>query len=754
MIQFYILLRHKERSSLSPIKKKKRPHYGVLISSIEENCQSKVWRGIEEYARTHNIDLTVYLSTFQQKNGKLEEHYSVVFDAILVNDSLDGLIVFSGFIAEDIGSDEVEAFVKKCRNIPTVSLAMSLPDTPSLLVDNRSGTHDVIRHLINSHSFSKIAFIKGPDDHEEANARFQGYCDALDEAGIAVHEDLVFPGHFSGWSGEEAVAELYDKRKIKVEAIACADDETAIGAIKELSRRGIRVPEDVAVCGFDDEEYAEIITPALTTARQPFYELGRESVETLHSLVQGKTVKTSHLLPAKPVIRQSCGCVMDLNSELYIAENCNLSQPLYNRMQDLSNSLFPGSVPTIHKERWIDTIVSAINKDFDKKEFLKSVDRTLIEYRQYEENLTIWKQILNGLLINLRGENHLKELYPDLAEAILLAVELVDNACARNFRYVNLKNSGIQWQIRGIAQELVTSFNNKTLSEKLSAGVKELGIKTVMIFLYNEPCLYSNWIKPEYVTYVMGFDVKGPIRPDIQQLIIPTNEINDLINLEQKRRNCSLFYMPLFFGEEQIGIMLLEYNPESPLDMYETIRINVSTALKGANLFEKIEYQSITDEMTKLYNRRGFVTFSLSRLSHLRRGASTSTLFFIDMDGLKMINDTHGHKAGDFAIRTCANIIKESFREADIIGRMGGDEFTVLASHVSKKQTNDITKRLRTAFSKFNKESDLPYRVNCSVGAYELTDYSEEAFEIAMQKADELLYVEKKKKRKTGESRT
>ncbi len=736
-----------------PEQQSKRLHIGVLISSLEESCQSKLWRGIEDYARHNNIDVTAYLSTFQQKDGNLQEHYSVVFDAVLANKSLDGLIIFSGFIAEDIGSEDIAKFVAKCGSLPIISLAMSFPNTPSLLVDNRSGTYDAISHLILQHGLKKIAFVKGPEDHEEATARFEGYRSALKDNGIALDTSIVLPGHFSLWGGEEAVETLYDKRDLWVEAFACADDETAIGVVKELSRRGIRVPEDVAVCGFDDEEYAEIITPSLTTVRQPFYKLGETSLIRLVEKLNGAELELVELLPTKAVIRQSCGCVTQFHFEAHIDDEKYDENTFKYRVIEECLPLFHSDIEIDKICNWITDISRKLTNDFNAKEFLDCVDNVLIDFRAYHEDLSVWDKFFFTLLVLLRDETVYSDSYKDFAEAIVQAIQLVNNAAARNEKYKVLKSNEVQWEIRGIAQELVTSFNIATLNENIKSGAKELGIPMVMVFLYNGPCLYSKWKEPEYVTYELGFGVNGDIRPDLQQLLIPTSEITDLIKVERHNGRSSLFYMPLFFVFEQIGIMILGYNPDSPLDLYEAFRINVATALKGADLFQRIEHQSVTDDMTQLYNRRGFITFSLSRLAHLRRSTVESVLFFIDMDGLKKINDTHGHKEGDFAIKTCARLIKESLREEDIVGRMGGDEFTVLASQVSREQTEHIIRRIRSAFKSFNEANNLPYEVNCSVGAHLLEDYSEDAFEFALQKADELLYLEKQKKKKQGLSR-
>ncbi len=729
-------------------KKKSRIHIGVLLSSLEENCQSKIWQGIEDLARKEEIDLTIYLSTFQQRDGLLKEHYAVVFDAVRNNETLDGLILFGGFIAEDTSSDDVRQFVENCGDLPIVSLAMSFPNTPSLLVDNRSGIYNVITHLIEQHQYSKIAFVKGPEGHEEADARYSGYCDALNDANIPLDQSYIFQGHFSDWSGEEAVTELYDIRKIDVEVIACADDETAIGVIKELSRRNITIPRDVAVCGFDDEEHAEIITPSLTTAQQPFYELGRESLQQILRLVTGQPVSSLQLLTPELIIRQSCGCLAGVDHQALSG-----TETLQNAMKIFSQTIFSNAIPLSVVHNWIKNFTHHNTDSFSRIDFLHHVNNALIEYKKYDNKFVQWRSFFAQLLVEFRKLTLTLDEYANRAEAILQAVELVAHSEDRCRRYMELENGEAQWEVRGIAQQLATSFDLRTLADNLKNGAKELGIETAMVFLYNEPQKYSSWEQPQSISYITGFDKNGIITNKPKEIPIPFDEIVSFAKATRSDEMSTLFYMPLFFGDEQLGVMLMSYTPDRQIDIYEPIRLNVATALKGSTLFEKIKKQSVTDEMTNVYNRRGFITFSLSRFAHLRRSRMKSALFFIDMDGLKKINDTYGHQAGDAAIVTCAEILKSSFREGDIIGRMGGDEFTVLASELDKRHTEIVKKRLRNGFKKFNETSGLPYEINCSMGVEHIEDYSEETFESALQKADDLLYEEKMEKKAKGLSR-
>jgi len=215
-----------------------------------------------------------------------------------------------------------------------------------------------------------------------------------------------------------------------------------------------------------------------------------------------------------------------------------------------------------------------------------------------------------------------------------------------------------------------------------------------------------------------------------------------------------LFYIQLFFKDEEAGVMLLSYNPSIPIETYETLRVSISTAIKGSELLSKIQALSITDELTGLYNRRGFFQFSYARLPALSRETSRMPfVMFLDMDGLKNINDTYGHSEGDVAIAAFAKVLKDALREEDIIGRIGGDEFVVFSSVKSKEDGNHVEKRIRTKLNEYNRKKLHPYSVQGSIGSIVLDESTKEYFEAAMLRADNVLYDEKMKKKKKGLSR-
>jgi diguanylate cyclase (GGDEF)-like protein/PAS domain S-box-containing protein len=165
---------------------------------------------------------------------------------------------------------------------------------------------------------------------------------------------------------------------------------------------------------------------------------------------------------------------------------------------------------------------------------------------------------------------------------------------------------------------------------------------------------------------------------------------------------------------------------------------------------EQIRLLAIVDTLTGLFNRRGFITLAGQQLKTACRNEKKLLLFFIDLDGLKVINDTYGHDEGDRALQKTAMILKQTFRESDIIGRLGGDEFAVLVVDDDELQKN-VLKRLKERIKEESAASDVSYKISMSIGVAEYDPSRPCKVEELMLEADRLMYIQKKEKKQAGE---
>lgn len=162
---------------------------------------------------------------------------------------------------------------------------------------------------------------------------------------------------------------------------------------------------------------------------------------------------------------------------------------------------------------------------------------------------------------------------------------------------------------------------------------------------------------------------------------------------------------------------------------------------------EALRNLSLTDQLTGLYNYRGFINLAEHHAKTTRRSKNASLLVYADMDGLKEINDTLGHRAGSTAIAAAGQILRHTFRDCDIIGRLGGDEFAVLVTNVPEARAATVLDRLRKNLQAYNDESAQEFTLALSIGAIEIDHEQGLSIEDQLARADEVMYREKREKK-------
>jgi diguanylate cyclase (GGDEF)-like protein len=163
---------------------------------------------------------------------------------------------------------------------------------------------------------------------------------------------------------------------------------------------------------------------------------------------------------------------------------------------------------------------------------------------------------------------------------------------------------------------------------------------------------------------------------------------------------------------------------------------------------EELRSQSVTDELTGIYNRRGLFTLAGQELRMANRMKRGIFLLYADLDGLKAVNDTFGHEEGDRAIVAFADILKTTYRESDIIARIGGDEFVVIPIGVSGDNVETIISRLQRNIDGYNTRTNLAYRLSASVGVAYYDPEHPCTFDDLLLQGDRIMYEQKRAKRK------
>jgi LacI family transcriptional regulator len=269
---------------------------GLLLPEIGGPFFSPLLRGIETAAKECGLDLLIHTTGGAEAGApyrsRLGEH------------NTDGLLVFTG----SVGDDELRRLSQ--LRFPLVLLHQTPPPgsrIPVVTVENKLGTQKLIEHLIVAHRRRRIVFLQGPDGNEDSAWRERGYRAALQTHGLPFRPELVAHGDFAERTAYQAVQQLL-LDGVVFDAIFSGDDEAASGVLKALRAAGLRVPDQVAVAGFDDGPFTRLLTPPLTSVHAPIEQIGRVAVQQLVKCIRRQPCEDEILLPTELVIRQSCGC--------------------------------------------------------------------------------------------------------------------------------------------------------------------------------------------------------------------------------------------------------------------------------------------------------------------------------------------------------------------------------------------------------------------------------------------------------------
>jgi LacI family transcriptional regulator len=263
---------------------------GVVLPELHGEFFSEVIRGIDLAARQHGYHLLLSGS-----HSDRDEMRAVVQ---AVRGLVDGLIVMS----PDLEPSTLLADLPS--GVDVVMLNSRVEGRTSITVDNAGGARDVVRHLY-SLGHRRMAFIAGPPHNADAEQRRRGFRTETRAAGIETAE---IAGFFTEGSGHEAGQQILALRS-RPTAVFAANDSMAIGALSAFREAGVRVPEDMALVGFDDIPIARFLSPPLTTVRVEIAELGRRAVAHVVGALEGggDGAKKRDVIKTTLVVRESCG---------------------------------------------------------------------------------------------------------------------------------------------------------------------------------------------------------------------------------------------------------------------------------------------------------------------------------------------------------------------------------------------------------------------------------------------------------------
>jgi len=578
---------------------KKHLNIGVLINNLHDEYSRLLWNGINDRAR--ELDFNVIF--FQCESLKVPYAYNYQYNVIcslIHKNYIDALIIATGAVCNFLNKEEVYSFIKQFEPIPIVSISISIKGIPSVLSDNKNGVREAIKHLAEKHSRKKIAFIKGSEVNSEAQLRYEAYCETLEMLGIPFEKELVVSGDFTEVSGIRAIKELLDNRKITFDSIMCSNDNMAIGVMNELSNRGISIPENVSIIGFDNIIDCEYVKPPLTSVKQSIYLQGKIALETAFNILNGKKVDNEIFLPTSLAIRSSCGC-LNTSEQVVQIKKYSKTEILSQAEEIIENTDYIGANSFLlikEIEEFIDILSLSNSKSFNKESFLKNFYSTILSQKSDGINISFWKSIvpiLKQYLLFLPDINRKKihSLFQDISEILEKVYQglLISRSSARE-----------RWEISAhfTVQQIFSSRSIEELLNNIIHLLPEIQIYCCYIFFYEKPISYEpseEWVLPKNIRLFLALDQRVGIQfafPEGYSLS-PSQFIPKEFYNSEKRH--TFLVTPIFFLKEQYGYIIYEINIKEDY-VYRTITDEIVNTYRGLLLMEQLK-----EEQKKVFKR-------------------------------------------------------------------------------------------------------------------------------------------------------
>ena len=739
-----------------------RYNIGLLVASIADDFSKRLTIGAMEAAQELDVNMVIFPGKYvgvqhinEHYEAEYEYQYNALFD-IAAEAKLDYLIVAVGTIAYAHNSAFQKAFLDRLGDTPILSVAAGIEGYDCLEFDNRSGVIAAVDHLA-SHGRKHIGMIAGDLNNAGFAERYDAYRQALAANGLTFRDSYMLPCGLAVRCYDEA-ERLLDANP-ELDAIVCATDLIAGDVYEVLRRRNLRAGIDIAVVGFDDLPMDARMDPPLASVRADAIQLGKRAVAKALNRLTGvpdeeRFVRTE-FIPRRSCFRyvddtnaarkifsgsfdEMIACVRD-----YFAERCENGTAQMtdcDLIVELLHHLHEHYEARPVDEKVIEDTMAILSKALPLRDD-PGIDRIL-------HGTYLW-QLRNCHPANLPYLEMLRQSVREAQDAETL------ESIAR--QYQQRSHIGNEF----VRDALMFGGKLKDNYARIMRKLDSLGAVTAFLYTFATPVSHSYgdafpkdlpWL---FQAYSYGRDVFSPSSAE-RRMSTPT--VFDHDHLCRGRRH-TFIVADLFSAETQYGIALLEPRDDAFLDELELVAYQLSSAVRTLNILREqekllhdlhasnlaLERLSKTDELTGVYNRKGFYPAADALITDPRYQGHSFIVCYADLDDLKGINDTHGHAEGDFSIRLVTECLSSMLGESAIIGRMGGDEFAAIAPLPSGTTLDTLTGRKEAFIRRFNDSGEKPYRFDVSVGM-RVCDSGDD-LRTVLDLADDLLYREKNGKK-------
>ncbi len=639
----------------------RRKRIGLLVSFPEAIHVRRITEGIRSRCEYYGYDLCIFASSIHISFPMYEYVAGEANIYELANfGELDGLILDHSTLSgskDEFVLSRIKERLLDYPDLPVCCLESELEGTKFIENDNEETLRELCRHAIEVHGKKKICILTGQKGNFVAEKRLSVFLDEAEKHGLSVLPEHIIYGDFWYTSGNWLADDIADGKVERPEAVLCASDCMALGLINKLTRRGIKVPEDIIVIGFDSTEEGAINAVTLSSFEPNDVDMGHRAVDYIRGIIEPSAplAERGKLTKGKFHPGASCGCDAD---------------PFYI-IRQVRTKIFSSTNYYSESEENQLISVGALMENYVLEKFTSSKN-------------------VDECMGNIFGSAGLLKPYSNMY--LCLKEDWLDIMDERTIGYPVHMRVCVKCSTVG--------------EEQVFAGESEY-------------CFETSRMIPK---------------------------------LDEDREKPGIFnFLPVHFNGKLLGYTVIERD----ISETETLNIVIRNWLRyinnGLEMIRSkngLEVMSVRDEMTGAYNRRGMYLYYKEQ----KNNASPGDALFVavvDVDGLKYINDTFGHKEGDFTIKTVCDVLRENLKENEICVRSGGDEFFIIGIGSYKKQ--DESDRAEKYLDEIKKRSEMvsrSYNISASIGCMVYEDIDGIGLDSALSEADERMYRYKFRHRK------
>jgi len=579
--------------------KNKRLNIGLLVGPTTSPYSERVMFGVNDFCKENDINLITFAGAPYNAPDSYNSKRYLAFN--LANpDYLDGIIITIGPLKRHTSDAEMKKILKRYNKLPILSIGGSIEGIPNLTPDYKQAIFDLMDHLIKVHNCRKTLLVRGVKGHYSSQVREEAYIESLKKHNIDIDKNLIVYADLNKGSAIKSIEEVFAK-DIKFDSVVTMTEPCATGVIDVLNKKGLNVPNEIIVCGFNSSYIGLLANPSLTTVNEPTYDIGYQSAGYLLKMINGEKISDEIFFKTDLIIRESCGCKKNEEIALTAASKDNLpacsfikkfdsiKNEIIETMIEETNLYFIDKKILITQDR-LEILLKSLYDDFkigSLSTLKQETDKIFSENHSDEENL-LWFNIftvLENKVLNFINTNEELQIFKEIFITLNMFLKPIkEKFYLTQSNYLNKHTKFF----REFSHLLNLSFSFDQFKDVFN---RVLDIEDFLIVLY-ENYKDDSW---EFEKLIFGTKEKEIIKlKNEAELYESFKYLPQLVSSYDKR--ISLMLQPMQYKKEPVGYIILNISVKNG-SIYEALQAEFSFMIQN-----QIQYDKIKDGEERFYD--------------------------------------------------------------------------------------------------------------------------------------------------------